>query len=145
MSVRIRPALWLAIAAITIGALYFIGRSNRRSPPIAPLRDSLYVLRVAADSCRADLDEGSALLQSYDARLDSLRARVRAFEDMDARGVPVDSYAVYLGAFEEYNDSAAGWSLHADTLRTRLQRCRRVTQTHNLIADSLRRLLVRTR
>jgi hypothetical protein len=136
--------MWIAFAAVAIPVLYVIGRANRPPALIPPLRDSLQVLRLAADSCRADLDRGTALLHAYDERIDSLRTRVRRFESLDRRGVPADSYEVYLGAFEQYNDSVAGWTARTDTLRVRLDRCRTLTETHNMIADSLRRLLVRS-
>jgi hypothetical protein len=133
--------MFIAFAAVAIPILYAIGRANRPPDLVGPLQDSLHVLRIGADSCRADLERGQTLLNEYDERLDSMRARVRRFESLDRRGVPADSYDVYLGAFDQYNDSVGGWSARTDTLRARLQRCRTITETHNVMADSLRRLL----
>jgi hypothetical protein len=136
----------LALALLVSGAI--LARRLRPDPPKTAdelLADSIGVLRTAAEDCRAALDEGTVRLHAYDAQLDSMRARVRAFEAMDARGVPADSYEVYLDAFEQYNDSAAGWTARTDTLRARLQRCRDVTESHNLLSDSLRRLLIQRR
>lgn len=145
MSIRIRPWMWIALAAIAIPVLYAIGRANRPPDVIGPLRDSLQVLRLGADSCRVDLQRGEAMLHAYDERLDSMHARVREYESLDRRGVPADSYEVYLGAFDQYNDSVEGWSARTDTLRVRLVRCRTITETHNRMADSLRRLLTAPR
>jgi hypothetical protein len=132
------------MAGIVTGAtvVYQTVRSSRARDPAALLADALGVLRAAAAACRSDLDVGTARLAVYDAQLDSLHGRVRAFEALDPRGVPADSYEVYLDAFHQYNDSAAGWSARADTLRARLASCRAVTERHNLLADSLRRLLI---
>jgi len=143
MKFTVRPWMFIAFAAVAIPILYAIGRANRPPDIIGPLEDSLRVLRIGADSCRAELERGQRMLNEYDERLDSLRARVRQLESLDRRGVPADSYDVYLGAFDQYNDSAAGWSARTDTLRAHLQRCRSLTELHNMIADSLRRLLTR--
>lgn len=122
--------------------LYQLTRPARRVDPTATLRDTLHVLRSAADSCRSEIDESASRLQAFDARLDSLRSRVREYEAIDPRGVPADSYEVYLEAFDRYNESVPGWSERADTLRERWARCTDLTQTHNALADSLRQLLL---
>jgi hypothetical protein len=139
-----RLVLGTLLVLVLLGGV-LLYRSLRPDPPRSAdelLADTIRVLRVAAEACREELDLGEARLHAYDAQLDSLRGRVRGFEAMDPRGVPADSYAVYLEAFEQYNDSAAGWSARTDTLRARLERCRDVTAWHNQLADSLRRLLI---
>lgn len=142
MKRRVHPLLWAA-AAILAAMLVREVVSLRRGPDeIGPLRDELRVLRAATDSCRVALQGDAARMEAYDAHLDTMRARVRELESMDPRGVPADSYRIYLGAFDSYNDSVAGWSARADTVRARWERCRAVTETHNQLADSIRRLLI---
>lgn len=143
MEGRFHPVLWIAVillAAVFAWELY----GMRRSPDvITPLREELRVLRAAADSCATSLEADRMRFDSYDERIDSLRDRVRDLEAIDERGVPADSYQVYLSAFDRYNDSIAGWTRRADTVRARWDRCRMTTEEHNALADSLRRILVR--
>jgi hypothetical protein len=139
--------LWItfAIAVVAAAGILSVGRTLRQPTAVAVLRDSLQVLRVAADSCRAVLDDGQAGLREHNALLDSMRGRVRELEAHDPRGVPVDSYAVYMDVFEAYRDSAAGWGARIEVLQDAREHCRIVTERHNLLADSLRRLLIDAR
>jgi hypothetical protein len=140
-----RRALPVILILLLLAGAAVLFRILRPDPPPSAdelLADSIRVLRTAAEGCREELNLGTARLHAYDAKLDSMRARVRELEAMHPRGVPADSYAVYLEAFEQYNDSVGGWDARTDTLRARLQRCRDVTQRHNALSDSLRRMLV---
>lgn len=140
---RIRKRTLLIGGTVLVGAVTLI-YENLGPPPrdhLFALRDSIRVLRVAADSCQARLDVQSASFQEFDARLDSLRHRVREFEGRNPAGIAADSYAVYLEAFDSYNDSVAGWRQRADTVRARWAVCRDIAEQHNQFADSLRRLL----
>jgi hypothetical protein len=140
---RRRTLAWLGAGIVLLAAagVLSVTRLMQHPTAIAILRDSLGVLRAAADSCTVQLVEQQAGLLDYSARLDSVRGRVRELESRDPRGVPVDSYQVYMGLFDAYNDSAAGWSDRVDTLHAVRDRCRDVTEAHNAVADSLRRLL----
>jgi hypothetical protein len=136
MAVAVAAVLVLAVAGVLS-----LARVLHEPSGVTVLRDSVAVLRAAADSCRNALDAGQAGLFEYNARLDSLRGRVRGLEAHDPRGVPADSYQVYMEAFAAYNDSARAWQAHVDTLQAQLERCRAVTQSHNALADSLRQVL----
>ncbi|HSJ06085.1 MAG TPA: hypothetical protein VK936_05240 [Longimicrobiales bacterium] len=142
-----RTILWIAFAvAVVAGAgILSVGRTLRQPRAVEVLRDSLQAVRSAADSCRTVLDDGQAGLREHNALLDSMRDRVRELESYDPRGVPVDSYAVYMDVFEAYRDSAAGWDARIEVLQDARERCRLVTERHNLLADSLRRLLIDAR
>jgi DNA repair ATPase RecN len=131
----------ILIAATTV--VLQVGRSGEREEPLAPLRDTLRVLRTTVESCQDSLTWNTSRLQADRERLDSLRARVRALEAMDPRGVPADSYATYLEIFDRYNDSVDSWTAEADTLDRKWTRCRDLTETHNELTDSLHRALVR--
>lgn len=145
LRLRTRRIHWLVVSLIPLVTLlaYLIGRPARRQDAITPLVDSLEVLRGLADSCRTELDQGTAGFDDYDRRLDSLRTRVRDLEALDPRGVPADSYEVYLQVFEEYNDSVPGWTHRADSLRARWTHCRDLAETHNELADSVHDLLLK--
>jgi hypothetical protein len=135
--------VFAVLLLLAVVALVRVARALREPSAFTVLRDSVAVLRAAADSCRGAIGEGEARLQEYHQRLDTMRARVRGLEALHPRGVPADSYAVYMAAFETYNDSAAGWQERVDTLRAQLARCRAVTETHNTAADSLRSQVLR--
>jgi hypothetical protein len=104
------------------------------------LRQELAGLRTAADSCRSALEREEARLQASDARFDSLRNLIDYYEGLDPRGVPADSYEVYLDAFNTYNESIPERAAAGDTLRAHWEICRAMTSRHNAIADSARAL-----
>ena len=134
--------LWLALllAAMALTIWRMAGASRERNHILA-VRDSVGVLRAASDSCTAELERRKAEMTAYAARVDSLRERVRELESLRAGGVPMDSYDIYLAAFDGYNSGAAGWEGPADALRATLDGCRTVAERHNLLVDSLRDLL----
>lgn len=135
--------IWVVAAALALMLAWEVLSLRRGPDEIAPLRDELRVLRAAADSCQASMEGEQLSMEVFDARLDSLRSRVRELESRDPRGVPADSYQVYLSAFDRYNDSVATWTARTDTVRARWTRCRSITEAHNTLADSVRRLLIR--
>lgn len=138
---RIQPWHAIVLAAIAALALLVLPRGEEGPSQTERVRDSLHVLRAAADSCRAEVDRESAALDAYAGRLDSLHARVRGLEDAGIGGVPADSYAIYLTEFDRYSDSVAEWTGRADSLRVRDGRCRDVARAHNRITDSLSRAI----
>lgn len=134
--------VWLLVILVIMAAgVVQVARLMRPHNRLEDARDRLLALRAATDSCSAAVDDGEAALQLYNAEVDSMRARVRAYEALDPRGVPQDSYVIYMEAFNAYNDSAAAFEPRADTLRAELERCRELARRHNLMADSLRRML----
>jgi hypothetical protein len=143
MRVVWKPWVFAVLLLVAGVALVRVGRALREPAAFTVLRDSVAVLRALADSCRAAVGEGESRLQAYHQRLDTMRARVRELEALHPRGVPADSYTVYMTAFVTYNDSAAGWQQRVDTLQAQLARCRALTATHNTAADSLRRQFLR--
>lgn len=142
-SLRPRLRAWLIAAGVLL--LLVVGfrvvRSLRPPDPAVVLRDSIAVLRASADSCRRDVDSGAARMRAYGRTLDSMRARVRGMEALDPRGVPADSYDVYIDAFDAYNDSVGQWPAREDSVRALDARCREVALKHNDLTDSLRALL----
>ncbi|HSJ10952.1 MAG TPA: hypothetical protein VK928_13600 [Longimicrobiales bacterium] len=133
--------LGLIVIVIAAAGVAQVARMMRPHDRLAEARDTLFALRASVDSCQVALDDGEAALVDWNRGVDSMRERVRAFEALDPRGVPQDSYTIYMRAFEAYNDSAASYAPRADTLQAQLERCRGLTRRHNLMADSVRRLL----
>lgn len=130
-------------AIVAVVVLVFRGlRGLGSGDPHAALRATIAELRTQADSCRVDVNSSVGALRAYDQRLDSMRDRVRELEALDQRGVPADSYAIYMTAFTAYNDSAAAWPPLEQAVRDLDADCRAVAEHHNILTDSLRRLVL---
>jgi hypothetical protein len=139
---RSRLLLLLAIIGVLV-TLGIITTARRLHSPnlIATATEARLQLRVAADSCQQALAERQAALHAFRAGLDSMRGRVTELESLDPRGVPVDSYPVYMQAYEQYNETAGTWDGRVTELQDELARCREIVQAHNEATDTLRRLL----
>jgi hypothetical protein len=129
----------LAVAVLAAAGIYTVGRELRRPAELSVLRDSLQALRAAADSCRFVFDAAQSGLLESAAGLDSARDRVRQLEARDPRGVPADSYRIYLDIFEMYGDSVAAWDGRVAALQAAREDCYVITEAHNELADTLRR------
>jgi hypothetical protein len=132
-------ALLILLLLLAGAGIYSVSRALREPTELAMLHDSLAVLRAAADSCREAVDSAQVDLLAYNTWLDSLRGRVRQLESHDPRGVPADSYDVYMGVFDRYNDSVGTWQGRVESLQAGQERCLAVTAAHNELADTLRR------
>jgi hypothetical protein len=139
---RALPALGglLLVAMVVVGMLNIVDH-QRTLREVRALQGRIYQARVAADSCRNTLAYQEDRFRAFDRRIDSLRARVRAFESLDERGVPEEQYQEYLRHFDAYNDSVATWRARADSLRSTETACRSLVAAHNLLTDSLRERL----
>jgi hypothetical protein len=142
-SYRPRLRSWLIVAAIVVVVVlaFRAFRDWIQADPHGDLRETIIALRVQADSCRSQVDAYAASLRAYDVRLDSMRDRVRELEALDRRGVPIDSFRIYMQVFNAYNDSVAAWPPLEDSVRALDARCRLVAGQHNMLADSLRNLV----
>lgn len=145
MSPKLRTAL-LTVAVVAVAALFTVSvrsllQRQRTRIEIEGLRARLFEARGDAQSCQRSLAARERAFRRLDADVDSLREAVRAFERMDARGVPEEQYEAYLEAFDGYNDSVGVWEAQAGALRAAEEACRGVVETHNALADSLRRRL----
>jgi uncharacterized protein YdcH (DUF465 family) len=143
-----RVRVFLAIAGVAVlvvaveGGLNLLHR-HRTLQALEALRDQVYDARVAADACRNELAYTQRLFERFDTLVDSLHQEVRKLEALDSRGVPQPRYGEYLKDLHAYNDSVASWHLKADSLKAREATCRRLAETHNTLADSLKRRLKR--
>lgn len=141
------PRFWLGVLAVCVGivvAVWLVAslfdRSDERER-IETLREELRESRVAVDSCRQAVSREELAFQEYDRAVDSLRRRVEDYESMDPGGVPADSYPAYMETFDRYNRAIPDWTARADTLQAHWSTCRERIREHNVVADSLRRLL----
>jgi predicted nucleic acid-binding Zn-ribbon protein len=131
-------ALLVLVAAAGVLTL---GRALQHPGALADMRSTVAELRAAADSCRIALDQQHGELLGYNERLTQMRERVRDLEGLHPRGVPADSYRIYMELFDSYNDSAGQWQGRVDELQAELEACRETADAHNAALDSLRALL----
>jgi hypothetical protein len=142
-AMKFKTALLLAaMMTVALLGILTVGRTLQQPGAIAEMRSIVAELRAAADSCTTALDISQSELLEYNERLDSLRLRVRGMETLPPRGVPADSYDIYLRLFGLYNDSAQAWEGRVESLQVERELCREVTDRHNAAVDSLRRLLM---
>lgn len=109
------------------------------------LRDEVRELRPRLERCLDELDRAEGAFRAQEAATEGLRARVEAFEEVDAegvRGVPSDDYEDYIEVFERYNASLPEWERRAAEVEEFAAACRALAEAHNVRADSLRTLLV---
>ena len=128
--------LAIAATALVIMAVIDFLRPIPPEVQLRALRSQLSEARAAADSCRAALDEEEARLRASDARFDTLKSMIDYYEGLDPRGVPADSYDIYMAVFNEYNEAIPAREAAGDTLRAHEQACHTIIESHNVIADS---------
>lgn len=131
--------LGLGLVALLAWLAYGYIQPRRQARAV---REDLRTARMAVDSCRMTLSRQEADFRAYDDRVDSLRERVRQLEELHPDGVPADSFEVYMEVFGRYNEAVPRWQARADSLQSGWERCRRLADEHNAMADSLRNLLV---
>ena len=136
------PRVLFAVAAL---GLLAIAAVNVFVPPtdderLQVMRAQMQAQRWEADSCQAALVRDEEALHVRDARLDSLRVQITAYEALDPRGVPAETYEAYINAFETYNNSIPERVTAADSLRAHWDACSEIARRHNELADSARGL-----
>ncbi len=97
--------------------------------------------RAEVETCLDELERNEDVFRAQERLTQELRAQIDAFEAMDPRGVPQAVYEDYLEIFERYNASLPAWELRGESLRRVSERCRALTEAHNVRADSLRGLM----
>ena len=130
----------LTLAALGAMTVQIVGPPSTRKT-IESARDSLRVLRSEAEACRAGIRQGEVEFRDYEGEVAALRERIRNLESLHPDGVPGDSYAVYLEVVNSFNLAVPDWSERVDTLQAGWSTCREVVEAHNVMADSLQRLL----
>lgn len=118
--------------------------NQRTLEAIESLRGDVMAARAGADRCASDLALAESVFRQKNAEVDSLRRAVDTAEEPlpgGGRGVPAEGYDDYLETFDRYNAAVAEWDEQAEDLREREGACRELVERHNLLADSLRRVL----
>lgn len=128
--------LAIAVTALAIMAVIDYFRPIPPEVQLRALRSQLGAVRAAADSCRTALDEEESRLRASDARFDTLKSMIDYYEGLDPRGVPADSYDIYMAVFNEFNEAIPDREAAGDTLRAHEQACHALIESHNVIADS---------
>ena len=131
----------LGVLAVFLFGSREIAERQRVFDQINALREELYESRRTAESCQRTLAAREGAFRRLDRNVDSLRREVRAFEDLDERGVPQERYEEYLEVFDGYNESVGTWEAAAEALRAVEDECRSAIERHNQLRDSLERRL----
>jgi hypothetical protein len=134
----------VASGIITAGAIVSVAVR----PPTArqlffELRDNLQLARQAADDCSVALRAEEDSFRAFRLRTDSVKSRIGSLEGLDRRGVPADSYRVYLEAVDSFNAAVPGWAAAADSIAAHRAACEDLVRSHNVLADSARGLAAR--
>ncbi|HSG82503.1 MAG TPA: hypothetical protein VLC48_09650 [Gemmatimonadota bacterium] len=126
----------LMLAAIVLADLLMPVPPQQK---LRAMRQELVLRRAAADSCRSAIETEERRLQASDVRFDSLRSVIQRYEGLDPRGVPADSYEVYLDAFNAYNEGIPAREAAGEALQVNWDACIQIVEHHNQLADSARR------
>jgi len=142
-----RWAFWGVAGLVVIATLYsaWAERRDARDSPLAraeEVRVQVRAAQSAVDLCLARLAVSETRFREQARQTEVLQGRIRRLEGMDPRGVPADSYPEYLETVERFNAAIEGWELRGEVLEDRQQECRGLVEARNVLADSLRGLLV---
>jgi hypothetical protein len=142
-----RKFLWGSAALVLLvymGLAWTERRAERDSPRVRAdaVREEVRLAQAEAERCMEHLAASNLRFQSQRRQTQAFQSRIDALEALDDRGVPADSYDVYLETVERFNASIEGWELRGEALVTTQQRCRALVEDRNVLADSLRRILV---
>lgn len=144
------PTRWIVGLFLLLAAVYTaLGvrawlRNQRTLAYIEDLRGEVMAARTAADGCASELALAESVFRQQDAEVDSLRRVVESAEAPlpgGGRGVDAREYDAYLESFDEYNAAVGEWEAQVEGIRTREGECRTLVERHNLLTDSLRRVL----
>lgn len=136
---------FLVLAAVyTVFGVRAWVRNQRTLEAIEALRSEVLEARAATDACTSELALAESVFRQQDEVVDSLRSAVDAAEEPlpgGGRGVPAEGYEAYLESFREYNAAVGEWEAQVEGIREREETCRGLVERHNVMADSLRRVL----
>lgn len=142
-----RKLLWggaLVLVLIYMGSAILERRAQRDSPraQAEAVREEVRLAQAEAERCMEELAASNLRFQSQTRQTRAFQSRIEALEALDARGVPADSYDIYLDMIDRFNASIEGWEMRGEALERTQQSCRELIEARNVLADSLRRILV---
>ena len=131
-----------AIGAATVRGFGIRAERQRTIAVVEQLQDRIFRARGASERCQSSVSSREASLLILRATIDSMRAEVDRLETLEEGGVAEARYDGYLEVFHGYNDSVAVYDAREARLREIEASCRETIESHNLLADSLRRVLL---
>lgn len=142
-----RRVLWgVAVLLVAVAAASaWNDRRQARDSPLAwaeGVRDQVRSIQSEADTCLELLAVSESRFRDQERRTGELQERIGRLEGMHPEGVPADSYEVYLATVERFNAAIEGWETRGGILEDRQRECRALLEARNVLADSLRGLLV---
>ncbi len=146
MSAGFRALLWLGLLVVVgvIVATLWLDRREARDSPLRQaevVRDEVREARAEWELCLDSLEVVERRFRTRAQASEALQARIRRLEGMDPRGVPADSYEVYLETVDRFNAGVPEWERELEALRARESVCQSLLESRNELADSLRGLL----
>ncbi len=133
------------VAAVVLGfGVKAYVETQAKIDEVESLRGVMLEARAGVDACFVERDRAQSMFDQTDRVVDSLRADVDDIEialPEGGRGVKQERYPAYLGIVEIYNLSVREWEAAADSLQAVDARCRPLVEAHNLLVDSLTRIL----
>jgi hypothetical protein len=139
--------LW-GVAVLVVAVAAASAWNDRRLARDSPLtraeqvRDQVRSMQSEADTCLELLAVSESRFRAQERETGELQERVRRLEGLHPEGVPADSYEVYLATVERFNAAVEGWETRGGILEDRQRECRTLVEARNVLADSLRGLLV---
>lgn len=131
----------VAATSLLLVVARYLGSPDEAALLVGEVRDEIVATRDSVETCTAAVAAEEARFRAHDRHVESLREVVRSFESADGERVPANQYGGYLTAFDSYNEAVREWHERADSLRARSDGCRALAEHHNVLVDSLQRLV----
>ncbi len=144
MKTRFLWGVALVLAAVVVHSAWSDRRAEADSPRVRAeaVRAEVRAAQVEAEACLAALELARARFEAQTRETGALGDRIRRLEALDDRGVPADSYDVYLETVERFNASIERWELRGEAVTEEREECLTLVEERNLLADSLRQILI---
>jgi hypothetical protein len=146
--VRSRNRILWAVVVVVVAVAAASAWNDRRQARDSPLaraeavRDQVREAQSEADRCLELMAVSETRFRDQERETGELQERIRRLEGLHPEGVPADSYEVYLATVERFNAAIEGWETRGGILEDRQRECRALLGARNVLADSLRGLLV---
>jgi hypothetical protein len=138
------PRRWGLVLLLAVGVSALTGWVQRRSYAASPrgqmelAREQLRAAQDDVERCLAGRDVAEREFTDQQTETQALRARIRRLEGLDARGVPADSYTVYLETVDRFNASVERWGDRGEDLDGIQSACRELIDARNAWSDTFR-------
>ena len=139
---------WISIFVLLLAGMALSAWLERRAERDSPraraeaVQNQVRLAQAEAERCLDDLETSSLRFDAQQRETRALEERIEVLQSLDDRGVPADSYEVYLEAVDRFNASIERWEMRGEVLESTQSECRSLVEERNLLADSLREILV---